>query len=294
MGFVNYKNTKKYDIFVSQNTFIMSIKSMPLWKWILLLIASFLLALLLYGLSGLPLAYLSSWPLWITNTLVAALMIVLYGVCVRWFEGEKPQDLPLGKCAGHTGLGLAIGLGYFIVVVGIMMACGVYRIDGIQTNWAALVDAFFWFLIVAVGEEILFRGVLFRWIDQRFGFWWAMAVSGLFFGLVHLMNNNATLWSSIAIALEAGLLLGAAYKWAGSLWLPIGIHWAWNFSQGNIFGFAVSGSGAGESLILATIDGPQWLTGGAFGAEASVIAPVVGLAVTALFVIGILKRQTPR
>ena len=111
-----------------------------------------------------------------------------------------------------------------------------------------------------------------------------MWISGLVFGLVHITNDNATLWSSIAIALEAGLLLGAAYKWAGSLWFPIGIHWAWNFSQGNIFGFAVSGNDSGASLIQATIDGPQWLTGGAFGAEASVISMVVGLAVTAVFV----------
>ena len=281
---MSHKNTKKTNIFVSLNIEKnMSIKSMPLWKWILLLIASFFLALLMYGFSGFPLVYFKGWPLWVVNTLVSVLMIVLYGVFVRWFEGEKPKDLPLARCAGHTGWGLATGLGYFIVVVGIMMVFGLYKINGIHAEWSALADAFFWFLIVAVGEEIVFRGVLFRWIDERFGFWWAMIVSGLIFGLVHIMNDNATLWSGIAIALEAGLLLGAAYKWAGTLWFPIGIHWAWNFSQGNIFGFAVSGNAAGETLIQASIEGPEWLTGGAFGAEASVIATVIGLALTAVF-----------
>ena len=272
----------------------MSIKSMPLWKWILLLIVSLFLSVLLYGIADIPGKIWSGWPMWICVVAIAVIMLWLYRLFVRWFEGEKPQDLPMGKCASHTALGLGTGLGYFIVVVGVMMAFGAYRFGGLNPDWTALCNAFFMFLIVAVGEEMIFRGVLFRWIDQRFGFWWAMAVSGLVFGLVHITNDNATLWSSIAIALEAGLLLGAAYKWAGSLWFPIGIHWAWNFSQGNIFGFAVSGNDSGASLIQATIDGPAWLTGGTFGAEASVIATVAGLVLTVLFVWDIFKRQTPR
>ena len=269
----------------------MSIKSMPLWKWILLLIVSLILSFLLAGLGETPSMYLQGWPVWIIEVAVAALMLWLYRVFVRWFEGEKPQDLPMGKCAGHTALGLGTGLGYFIVVVGVMMAFGAYRMDSLNPDWTGIADAFFRFLIVAVGEEMIFRGVLFRWIDRRFGFWWAMAVSGLVFGLVHITNDNASLWSSIAIALEAGLLLGAAYKWAGSLWFPIGIHWAWNFTQGNIFGFAVSGNDSGASLIQATINGPDWLTGGTFGAEASVIATVVGLVLTALFVKSMLSKR---
>ena len=136
----------------------------------------------------------------------------------------------------------------------------------------------------------MFRGVLFRWIDEKWGFAAALIVSSLLFGLVHIANENATLWSSIAIAIEAGLLLGAAYKWAGTLWLPIGIHWAWNFAQGNIFGFAVSGEKAGESLLQARIEGAGWLTGGAFGAEASVVAVAAGLLLSAWFVYRIYRR----
>ena len=270
----------------------MSIKSMPLWKWILLLIVSLLLAVLLYGVAGMPGMLWTGWPMWICVVAIAASMLGLYGLFVRWFEGEKPQDLPMARCASHTALGLGTGLGYFIVVVGMMLAMGLYKIDGLNPDWKGLADAFFMFLIVAVGEEIIFRGVLFRWIDRRFGFWWAMAVSGLVFGLAHITNDNATLWSSIAIALEAGLLLAAAYKWAGSLWFPIGIHWAWNFSQGNIFGFAVSGNNSGASLIQASVSGPDWLTGGSFGAEASAIAMVIGLALTAVFVMALIKPRS--
>ena len=102
------------------------------------------------------------------------------------------------------------------------------------------------------------------------------------FGAAHLTNQGATLWSSAAIAVEAGLLLGAAFKFRGTLWLPIAIHWAWNYTQGNILGFAVSGEQVDEKLFSPIITGADWITGGAFGAEASVPAVVVGLLLTVI------------
>ena len=139
------------------------------------------------------------------------------------------------------------------------------------------------FLAVAVGEEILCRGVIFRWIDERWGVWAALVVSALIFGWGHISNDNATWWSSLAISIEAGLLLGAAYKWSGSLWVPIGIHWAWNYTQGNIFGLAVSGNGAGDTIFATTVNGPDIITGGAFGPEASIIAVILGTLYTIVF-----------
>ena len=259
-----------------------AIKSMPLWKWVLLLVAGLLLSMLLYGFSGLGYS-VTGWQGWILSGSIASGMLGLYALFVRWFERHWPQDLLMRKFIPQTVLGLVIGFLFFVFVAGVLMLVGVYRIDGYHADWNALGDAFFWFLLVAVGEEIIFRGVLFKWIDERFGFWWAIGVSGLLFGLVHWMNPGGTLWASIAIAIEAGVLLGAAYKWSGTLWLPIGIHWAWNFTQGNIFGFAVSGNGAGESLIQATVEGPAWLTGGAFGAEASVITVIAGVLLSLSF-----------
>ena len=170
------------------------------------------------------------------------------------------------------------------MVTGVMALAGAYQVTGIGASAKELVSMFCYFAIVAVGEELMFRGVLFRWIDEKWGFWAALLASALLFGILHISNPGGTLWSSIAIAIEAGLLLGAAYKWSGTLWVPVGIHWAWNFSQGNLFGFKVSGQEAGESLLQAQIEGADWLTGGAFGAEASVVAVVVGLAVSAWFI----------
>lgn len=264
---------------------------MPVWKWVLLLIAAFLLSTLLYGMSALVTLISATWGRWLGTVLMAAAMLGLYTLFVRWFEGHRAQDVPINKCLPHTGIGLGIGLGYFVVVVALMMAFGVYKIEGTGHEWKDIMDSFFVFLLVGIGEEIIFRGVLFRWIDEKFGFIAALAVSALVFGFVHITNDNATWWSSIAIAIEAGLLLGAIYKYSGTLWVPIGVHWAWNFSQGNIFGFEVSGTDAGASLLYSTVSGSEWLTGGAFGAEASVISVVVGLGVSAWLVWQVYQRK---
>ena len=260
------------------------IKDMSFWKWLGLLLAAFILALLMYGVAGMVELISHGWVFSVVCLVVSAAMVLIYSRFVILFEGEKARDLPMDKLAGHTGLGLGIGLGYFCMVTGVMALAGAYQVTGIGASAKELVSMFCYFAIVAVGEEILFRGVLFRWIDEKWGFWAALLASALLFGILHISNPGGTLWSSIAIAIEAGLLLGAAYKWSGTLWLPVGIHWAWNFSQGNLFGFKVSGQEAGESLLQAQIEGADWLTGGAFGAEASVVAVVVGVAVSAWFI----------
>lgn len=266
---------------------------MSVWEWALLLAASFILSFLMYGVA-LAISDVISTP-WIScvaATALSAAMIALYALVVKWFEQQPAQDIPASRIAPDTLKGLGLGFGFFIVVVGIMCAAGLYHFEAFRADadsLAAILVSFFGFLMVGVGEEIVFRGVLFRWIDEKWGFAAALIASSLLFGLMHIFQPAATLWSSFAIAVEAGLLLGAAYKYSGTLWLPIGIHWAWNFTQGNIFGFAVSGSDAGDALIQASVSGPDILTGGAFGAEASVISLLVGLALSLWF---ILRKRT--
>jgi hypothetical protein len=130
-----------------------------------------------------------------------------------------------------------------------------------------------------VGEELAFRGVIFRMTEERLGTAAALIISSLLFGLVHAANPGATLVSTAAIALEAGGLLGMAYSASRSLWLPIGLHFGWNFTEGGIFGTAVSG-GQSHGLVDSVLSGPTLMTGGSFGPEASVIAVVVCLAAT--------------
>ena len=269
------------------------IKSMPVWKWTLLLVASLFLAIIMYSIAQEVFLVIDNlWVKWTVGVVSTIAMIGLYALFVKWFEKHKAKDIPFNRIAQDTAKGLGVGFCFFIGVVLIMMLLGLYRIDSIGTDKPLqILSAFFLFLVVGTGEEIIFRGVLFRWIDEKWGFMAALIVSAVLFGLIHISESNATLWSSIAIAVEAGLLLGAAYKYSGTLWLPIGIHWAWNFTQGNIFGFEVSGKDLGVSLLNPTVSGPDWLTGGAFGAEASVIPVFLGLLLSAWYIVKINNRQ---
>ena len=266
---------------------------MPVWKWALLLFVSLSLGFIMYGLAqagtALPKA---EWAQCLSAIVIAAAMLALYALFVKWFEKHPARDLPFSRLVPDTLKGLGLGLLFFVVVILVMTVLGLYKVDSFGTDKPmALAAAFFLFLVVGVGEEIIFRGVLFRWIDEKWGFWAALAVSSLLFGLLHIFQPGATWWSSFAIAVEAGLFLGAAYKYSGTLRFPIGGHWAWNFVEGNIFGFAVSGTDAGVSLFKSTVIGPDMLTGGAFGPEASIIAMGVGLLMSLWFILKVVRRK---
>lgn len=258
------------------------VKKRPLWKWALVLLASVILGVMGYALlQFLALADNDLHP--IAITLAVAAVLGLYALGVKLMEGHWPRDLGLGKLLPHTMLGWLIGFVYMTLVSSTIVALGNATVDVRGTVWEEICWWLLVFLTVAVGEEMIFRGIIFRQIDERWNTWTALIVSALLFGFIHLPNNGATWWSSLAIAIEAGLMLGAAYKWSGSLWLPIGIHWAWNFTQGNVFGASVSGNVAGGSLLEMQVNGPDIITGGDFGPEASIVAVTLGIIYTLVF-----------
>ena len=258
-------------------------KKRPLWIWILLFIAAFILSLLGYGLLvfGDEISDKLRHPE--LNFVWAAIVIGLYALFVRLMERHWPTDLSLRRLIPHTLLGLLVGFVFMVLVVSTIVASGYASVAWKGFSGERQLVVFMMFLMVAVGEEMIFRGVLFRWIDERWNTWVALLISAVFFGWTHISNDNATWWSSLAIAIEAGLLLGAAYKWSGTLWVPIGIHWAWNYTQGNLFGLAVSGTDAGTTLLTTTVNGPEIITGGDFGPEASIVAVIIGTLYTIIF-----------
>jgi membrane protease YdiL (CAAX protease family) len=137
----------------------------------------------------------------------------------------------------------------------------------------------FLFVCVGIYEEMLSRGyhlrnfaegLNFRRVGPRAALLLACLISSISFGIGHLGNPNASIISTIIIA-GAGVFLGLGYLLTGELAIPIGLHIAWNFFQGNVFGFPVSGTNAGASIISINQTGPEWITGGAFGPEAGII-----------------------
>lgn len=255
---------------------------MPLWKWILCLLGGVILFMLLYGAGWMLDAVSNPWLRMSGFVLASLLGLFIYAVWTNLTEHRPVTELTLKRTWADLGLGMLLGILFFGAVTGLMALAGCYRISEAHFDLTLLLLAFFQFFFVAVYEEIIFRGVLFRLIDDRWNTLAALIVSALLFGAIHMMNPGATVWSAVAIAVSAGLLLGAGFKGSGTLWLPIGLHWAWNFVEGNVFGFFVSGTSVQTKIFSAVITGPDWLTGGRFGAEAAVPTVVVGLLLTVI------------
>lgn len=221
--------------------------------------------------------------------LAVPILIVLYKLVIRRL-GEQPRDdLRLNGSVRPLLGGLAGGFVIFALVVAIAAAVGVYHLTG-EGDLTGLLPALLGpGIFAAVSEEMLFRGVLFRWLEEFGGSWTALLLTSAFFGAAHLANPNATIIAAVGIAFEAGVLLGGAYMLTRSLWLPMGIHAAWNFTQGEIFDIPVSGTSA-HGLLTARLTGSPLLTGNGFGLEASPIAISVATAAGVWLVVLAVRR----
>lgn len=206
--------------------------------------------------------------------LLGVLVLWLYRLSVRAFEKRSVLELAAPSAARRGLTGVAVGVLLASATIGLMALFGGYRVTG----WGSLSGALAvigTMMAVAIAEEVLFRAIIFRLVQNHWGTWLALVVSSALFGLIHLLNPGATLWGVLAISVEAGLMLGAAYVATGSLWLSIGLHFGWNVAIVALFGTVTSGSEVAGSLVSATTSGPDWLSGGAFGPEASVFAIAV-------------------
>lgn len=201
----------------------------------------------------------------------AAGAIIAYTWLSRRVE-NRPEVTELAAAGRWSGLGRGalIGAGAFLATM--LLAALFTDADITGGSLGACLGVAGSMASVAVTEELLFRGVVHRILEERTGSIVAIAVSSLIFGLTHLVNGNATLWGTLAVAVEGGALLAIAYTATRSLWLPIGLHFAWNFTQSGVFGIAVSGADVEPGLLRTVLSGPEVLTGGTFGPEASLFA----------------------
>jgi membrane protease YdiL (CAAX protease family) len=200
--------------------------------------------------------------------------IVAYWLMVRVFERRKLDEFAPRRAPVHLPVGWLVGMGILLLAALALALPGYYSVQGSNPGASLLTPLLVLGIGAGVGEEIVARGILFRAVEECFGTWVALVLSAALFGLGHIANPNATWWSSLAIAVEAGLLLGMAFAWTRSLWFVIALHAAWNFTQGPILGIAVSGI-AVDGLLKSTLQGPPMLSGGEFGAEASILTLVI-------------------
>jgi len=225
----------------------------------------------------------------IITLLVSVISLSIYAFLFRYYEKRKIKELSLRKLLRYTLWGLLLGLGLQSASIGVMVILGSYTIESVN-SFNALIPAFNMALGAAVIEEIIFRGILYRILEEKLGSYISVVISAVLFGFLHLVNPNSSILAAIAIAIQAGLLLAAAYTYTRNLWFPIAIHFAWNFAQSGIYGASTSGIQIRHSLFTSHIEGNPLFTGGAFGPEASLQATIFGLA-AGLILLWLSKKQ---
>lgn len=211
------------------------------------------------------------WP----ALLSALCCYAMYVVYVRTIERRPVHEFAGSYAVREAGSGLIGGSVLFCAILAVLHLIGAYRITGVA-SWSVMVSPFFGTIVLGFLEEILFRGILFRILQDWLGSWFALLLSVIIFALAHGANDGITPVALASLA-AAGLLLGAAYMLTGRLWLGIGIHIGWNFIQGGLFSVPVSGHPA-KGMVRGALTGPDWLTGGAFGVEGSALALIAVLA----------------
>lgn len=220
--------------------------------------------------------------LFIKASLWAQIAGFISGVYLGFFIFERKKGWALGLNTVQFGRRFGEGFAWGVVLITISSA-GIWLFGGIDivnVEWSlskgyAIGGSFLLFIGVALNEELFTRGYLQGLVRNRFGPKIAVGVSTIVFTLMHSFNPGMwhTPFPFINILL-AGLLMGLCREYTGSLWMPVGLHLSWNFMQGCLFGFDVSGIPM-SSLITTETNGAIVISGGAFGAEGSLITSII-------------------
>lgn len=187
-----------------------------------------------------------------------------------------------------AGLGVAVLL--YAVGFGTSLLMGTVEIASVQWVPRDLLGTLLFFLLVAVTEEVMLRGfVLGRMLSAGMNRFVALFLSSALFSAMHLFNPNFALLPFVNILL-AGCLLGSSFLYTRNLCFPVVLHWFWNWLQGPVLGYEVSGMDSGETLLTLRLTGSDLLTGGSFGFEGSLLCTVL-LVVGTLAIVGYYERR---
>lgn len=271
-----------------------------LWRVVLHLVALALIwavagQLLVSVVPAWLLAPSSAWAWPINATLVALVVAAATGLVGRTLDRRGFGEFGLHldrRWWADFGAGVMIGAMLMAGIFAVELGAGWVTIEGRwvgaapgQSFGVALLGPLVLFIAVGFYEELLFRGYQLRnlaeglegpRVSPRLALVLATVLSSLAFGIVHARNPGASVTSTIAVSL-AGCMLGLGLLWTGELGLSIGLHLSWNFCQGNVWGFAVSGNDAGPRVLAIRQTGDPVLTGGAFGPEAGIVGIVAML-----------------
>jgi membrane protease YdiL (CAAX protease family) len=220
----------------------------------------------------------------VTALVVAVFAIVSYTYLFKFYEKREVTEFSKKGLFKSLTFGIVLGVVLQSLTILVIYLKGGYSIISINPI-LFLVPPLTMAFTAAIFEEILMRGIIFRITEEKLGSYFALFISAILFGAMHLGNPNSSLIAAIGLAIQAGLLLASAYIYSRNLWFPIAVHFAWNFTQSALFGANVSGTTTAKTLITSKIEGAEWYTGGQFGPEGSVQATAFCLIATVVLLI---------
>ena len=208
-----------------------------------------------------------------------------------WYVEDGARLSAFGQIH-KVGVGWLVSALYLFTILICLFATRHYSVAHLNFNLDHQLSWLSIFLLAAVIEEITARGILFRLITEKWNVVAGLVVSSIIFGFVHLFNPNATALSCLRIAITGGWLCSIAYAYHRTLWVPIGIHWAWNYIQSNIFEHSAPGSALNSPpiLILAS-KGVKFPAGIEFDTEVSIISTAFGVSISAVYTILYFKKK---
>ena len=210
--------------------------------------------------------------------LIPPLTYFAYRVYVRWLEKREMTELDFPKAWNELGIGAVIGFSLFTLVILVLGLSGYYRAIDVELISLALFGSLLGAFASAWVQELIFRVVIYRITEVWLGTWWALVISALLFGLIHLFSEGATLVSAPAVSLEAVSPRCGLYPHP-RIWMALGIHMAWDFANDGVYGVGIAGQSGAKltGLVHANLSGPAYLTGGTLGVEASILTLIVML-----------------
>jgi len=259
------------------------------WRLIFFAIAFLVCAKLFEAIASLATAAVGIPRQGSVEFLIGALVLLSSATLVSWGCSAIFEELSF-RAVGwwpHPGWWKNLLFGTVIGAASLLLAAGLTAITrgitfsfnqsgGTPIGKTLIVSAAI-FVLAGAGEEALFRGYPLQTLTRAKLAWLGVLLTSVPFAVVHLANPNATVGFTFVNTAVAGIWLAVAYLRTRSLWLPLGLHWAWNWTQASLLGLPVSGISriAPAPLLHAMNAGPDWLTGGAYGIEGGAACTVV-------------------
>lgn len=281
---------KRIDRLFPRPAFIKEVRKAETNQRFIIEIASFIVFFLVYfKLTKMGGAYIktmdtTAWPVGSPEAIINFLNFIgiAGAIACCWFiEKRRPRGLGYVKAGlgGEYLVGIATGFIGFVACVGFGMLAGVVKINGLMPDiaWGGILFLFVSYMVQGMTEEVITRGYLMVTLSQKLPIWASAGISAAFFSLAHIKATGLSFLPLFNIFI-IGVFLALVILRRGSIWMAAGFHTAWNFTQGNLFGFSVSGHEKSAAILSAQIaEGNPILTGGSFGLEASIFTTLTAM-----------------